>query len=106
MRAFKFGLILAALFFSGDQAIADDRTLDVTIKVVESPADLPSAVTKTIKLPPAAAQKAREQSSSTGPGSGTASGQSNNQNIVGENAPKKGKDKDKEKKKKGKNKDD
>jgi hypothetical protein len=98
-------LILAVLLSSG-VAMADDKALDVTIKVVESPADLPSAVTRTIKLPPAAAQKAREQPANSGPGSGNPPGQSAGkgvgQNIVGENAPGKGQDKKKEKKDKKK----
>jgi hypothetical protein len=34
----------------------------VTISVVRSPNDLPAAVTKTIELPPAAAEVARERS--------------------------------------------
>lgn len=52
-------LFLAAAFVTGF-AMADDQPLDVTIRVVESPADLPAAVTKTIELPPAAADRARE----------------------------------------------
>ena len=62
MRMLK--LILAAALFTGATAMtaADDKLLDVTIRIVESPADLPSAVTKTIELPPAAAERARERS--------------------------------------------
>ena len=52
---------IAVLFFAG-VAMADDKPLDVTIKVVESPADLPTAVTKTIELPPSASDRARERS--------------------------------------------
>lgn len=58
MRASK--LFFAGLFFS-TMALADDQPLDVTIRVVESPNDLPAAVTKTIQLPPAAAERARER---------------------------------------------
>jgi hypothetical protein len=46
----------------GGAAVADDKPLDVTITVVESPGDLPAAVTKTIELPPAASDRARERS--------------------------------------------
>lgn len=53
--------ILATAFFAG-LAMADDQPLDVTIRVVESPADLPAAVTKTIELPPTASERARERS--------------------------------------------
>lgn len=42
-------------------AMADDKPLDVTITVVESPGDLPAAVTKTIELPPSASDRARER---------------------------------------------
>jgi hypothetical protein len=41
-------------------AVADD-TLDVTISVVGSPNDLPAAVTKTIELPAAASDMARDR---------------------------------------------
>lgn len=54
-------LFLAAALVAG-LAVADDKPLDVTITVVESPADLPAAVTKTIELPAAAADQARERS--------------------------------------------
>ena len=43
-------LFLAAAFIAG-VAMADDAPLDVTITVVESPGDLPTAVTKTLALP-------------------------------------------------------
>lgn len=42
--------------------MADEKPLDVTIRVVDSPDASPSAVTRTIELPPAAAAKARERS--------------------------------------------
>ncbi|MFL6621301.1 MAG: hypothetical protein ACJ8J7_06815 [Sulfurifustaceae bacterium] len=42
-------------------AVADDNALDVTIRVIESPNDLPSAVTKTIQLPPSAFDRGRER---------------------------------------------
>jgi hypothetical protein len=54
-------VFFAVLFFAGI-AMADDKPLDVTIKVVESPTDLPAAVTKTIELPPSASDRARERS--------------------------------------------
>jgi hypothetical protein len=50
-------LLLAAAFFAGI-AMADDKPLDVTITVVDSPADLPAAVTKTIELPAPAVDQA------------------------------------------------
>lgn len=53
-------LLLAALCLAGG-AVADDKPLDVTITVVESPGDLPTAVTRTIELPPAASDRARER---------------------------------------------
>jgi len=53
-------LLLAALCLVGG-AMADDKPLDVTITVVESPGDLPTAVTRTIQLPPAASDRARER---------------------------------------------
>ena len=56
-RAF---LLLAALSLVGG-AMADDKPLDVTITVVESPDDLPAAVTKTIELPPVASDRAHER---------------------------------------------
>lgn len=52
--------LVTALLFAG-VAMADDKPLDVTITVVNSPNDLPAAVTKTIELPPAAADHARER---------------------------------------------
>lgn len=55
----KFGLIVPLLLLSGGVAFAD-QPLDVTIRVVNSPADLPAAVTKTIELPAAAADVARD----------------------------------------------
>lgn len=42
--------------------MADEKPLDVTIQVVDSPAASPSAVTKTIELPPSASAKVRERS--------------------------------------------
>ena len=48
----RASIFLAATLFVG-VAMADDKPLDVTITVVDSPADLPDAVTKTIELPPA-----------------------------------------------------
>lgn len=53
----KANLFLAAAFVAGF-AMADDSALDVTITVVDSPGDLPAAVTKTIELPAAAADHA------------------------------------------------
>ena len=53
-------LFLAAVFLAA-VAMADDEPLDVTITVVDSPADLPAAVTKTIELPAAAADHAQER---------------------------------------------
>jgi hypothetical protein len=103
MRVFS---LLVVFLFSAGAAMADDRALDVTIKVVETPADLPGAVTKNIQLPPAAAQKSREKPAAEAPGSNNSPGESNNRgrgstdDVVGENAPGKGKDKNKEKKKK------
>jgi len=54
-------LLVLGIFFSV-AVLADNKPLDVTITVVESPADLPAAVTKTIELPPAATDRARERS--------------------------------------------
>jgi len=57
-----FGIsAITALMFVG-MAVADDKPLDVTISVVRSPDDLPAAVTKTIELPAAASDVAREHS--------------------------------------------
>src|SRR5688572_4249546 len=92
MRAFS---LLLVFLFSAGVAMADDRALDVTIKVVESPADLPGAVTKNIQLPPAA-QKSREKPAADTPGSNNSPGESKNRgrgstdDVVGENAPGKG----------------
>lgn len=47
--------ILAAALLTGVAMADDNPPLDVTITVVESPADLPAAVTSTIPLPPSAA---------------------------------------------------
>lgn len=55
----KVPLLIAVALFTG-VAMADDKPLDVTITVVESPADLPASVTKTIELPLAAAAHAHE----------------------------------------------
>lgn len=52
-------LIAAALLAA---AAADDVALDVTITVIESPADLPSTVTSKIELPRSAANAARTHS--------------------------------------------
>lgn len=55
-------LVAAALVTGIGIAVADDQPpLDVTITVVESPADLPAAVTTTIPLPPSAAARAHER---------------------------------------------
>ena len=64
MHPFNVLLVLALLLPAGIVA-AEDKALDVTIKVIESPGDSPSTVTKTIQLP-AAAKKAREQESTNG----------------------------------------
>lgn len=53
-------LVVLAATLGASVAMADEP-LDVTIRVVESPSDLPSAVTKTIELPPAASATARER---------------------------------------------
>ncbi len=55
----KFGWIAPLLLLPGAVAFAD-QPLDVTIQVVNSPADLPAAVTKTIELPAAASDVARD----------------------------------------------
>jgi hypothetical protein len=58
----KSGMIaVAALLYVGS-ALAGDQPLDVTISVVQSPNDLPAAVTKTIELPVAASDVGRERS--------------------------------------------
>lgn len=54
--------IVVAMFWFMGSAMADDQPLDVTISVVQSPSDLPASVTKTIELPPAASDVARERS--------------------------------------------
>lgn len=58
----KTCLFIAAAFIVG-VAMADDKPLDVTITVVESPADLPDAVTKMIELPSAVPDRARAHNS-------------------------------------------
>ena len=73
MRVFK---LLVVFLFSAGVAMADDQTLDVTIKVVESPTDRPGAVTKNIQLPPAAVQKVRENAPAGEPGSANMSRES------------------------------
>lgn len=65
----KIGIIVIGMFSFAAAAQAGDEPLDVTISVVQSPNDLPAAVTKTIELPPAASDVARERS---GKGLGTA----------------------------------
>lgn len=57
----KTGMIVPLLLWLPVVAVADDKPLDVTIRVVTSPADLPEAVTKTIELPPTASDVARER---------------------------------------------
>jgi hypothetical protein len=54
--------IAIGAFFLAGVAMADDQPLDVTISVVQSPDDLPAAVTKIIALPDAASDVARERS--------------------------------------------
>ena len=54
----KTRFLYAALLWSG-VAFAD-APLDVTIRVLESPHELPDAVTKTIELPPRAAEATPE----------------------------------------------
>lgn len=54
--------LFLALAFLGGIAMAEDRPFEVTIKVVESPTDLPGAVTKTIQLPAPASARAEERS--------------------------------------------
>ena len=49
MRTFR--LIFGATIFVTGLAMADDKPLDVTIQVLDSPAVLPEAVTRTIELP-------------------------------------------------------
>lgn len=58
----KTGIIAVAVFLFAGAAMADERPLDVTISVVQSPNDLPAAVTKTIELPATASDVARERS--------------------------------------------
>lgn len=58
----KTCLFIAAVFVAGI-AMADEKPLDVTITVVESPADLPDAVTKTIELPASVPADARARDS-------------------------------------------
>ncbi len=57
----KTGIIAAAALSFAGIAMAD-QPLDVTISVVQSPNDLPAAVTKTIELPAAASDVGRERS--------------------------------------------
>lgn len=54
-------ILFAAILFSITAAAAD-KPLDVTITVVESPADLPAAVTKRIELPTSASDRAHDAS--------------------------------------------
>jgi len=58
----KAGIAVVAMFLLTGVAVADDQLLDVTISVVQSPNDLPAAVTRTIELPAAASDVARERS--------------------------------------------
>lgn len=57
----KSGLVVAVLLLLPAGAALADQPLDVTIRVVSSPADLPAAVTKTIELPAAASDVARDR---------------------------------------------
>lgn len=57
----KLGIIIVSMFSFTGVALAD-QPLDVTISVVQSPNDLPAAVTKTIELPAAASDAARDRS--------------------------------------------
>lgn len=58
----KTRIIAAAMYLFVGIAMADDQPLDVTIRMIQSPNDLPAAVTKTIELPVAASDRARERS--------------------------------------------
>lgn len=58
----KIGIIVISMFSFATTAQAGDEPLDVTISVVQSPNDLPAAVTKTIELPAAASDVARDRS--------------------------------------------
>ncbi len=58
----KTGIAAVAVFLFVGIAMADDKLLDVTISVVQSPNDLPAAVTRTLELPAAASAAARERS--------------------------------------------
>ena len=58
----KTGIIATAMYLFVGFAMADDQPLDVTIRVIQSPNDLPAAVTRTIELPVAASDLARERS--------------------------------------------
>lgn len=58
----RTGILAVATFLFVGIALADDKPLDVTISVIQSPNDLPAAVTKTIELPAAASDVARERS--------------------------------------------
>lgn len=60
MRVTRLVFVLGLM--AANSAMAADGSLDVTITVVDSPGQLPSAVTKTIELPPAASDIARERS--------------------------------------------
>lgn len=57
----KAGIFAVATLLFAGVAMADDQPLDVTISVVQSPNDLPAAVTKTIELPVEASDVARER---------------------------------------------
>jgi hypothetical protein len=59
----KAGIAVVAAFLFVGAAMADDEPLDVTISVVQSPNDLPAAVTKTIELPPTASAIGGQNSS-------------------------------------------
>ena len=56
----KAGIFAVATLLFAGVAMAD-QPLDVTISVVQSPNDLPAAVTKTIELPVEASDVARER---------------------------------------------
>lgn len=58
----KTGIIAVATLLFAGVAMTDERPLDVTISVVQSPNDLPAAVTRTLELPAAASAAARERS--------------------------------------------
>ena len=60
MRRHNYSVVIVASLLSLGTAYAEDRPLDVTIKVLESPGDTPDTVTRTIKLPPAASRRPGE----------------------------------------------